>query len=154
MKIEITGLDALAKSIDNLSIAIVSLKFPRQVSVVKAETVTEEVAPPAKKKRAAKKVAAPIVEETPAPIVEETPAPVEETPAPVEETPAPVVEVVPDTERTEEEVTTKAKELIAKFSPVELRAILDDTVGVGIKISTAPKEKYAAVYDALVAKLS
>lgn len=146
MKIEITGLDALAKSIDNLSIAIVSLKFPRQVSVVKAETVTEEVAPPAKKKRAAKKVA-PIVEETPAPIVEETPAPVEETPAPL-------VEVVPDTERTEEEVTTKAKELIAKFSPVELRAILDDTVGVGIKISTAPKEKYAAVYDAIVAKLS
>ena len=145
MKIEITGLDALAKSIDNLSIAIVSLKFPRQVSVVKAETVTEEVAPPAKKKRAAKKVAAPVVEETPAPVVEETPAPV------VEETP---VEVVPDTERTEEEVTTKAKELIAKFSPVELRAILDDTVGVGIKISTAPKEKYAAVYDALVAKLS
>tara|TARA_R110000782_G_scaffold194675_2_gene284302 strand:+ start:136 stop:549 length:414 start_codon:yes stop_codon:yes gene_type:complete len=137
MKIEITGLDALAKSIDNLSIAIVSLKFPRQVSVVKAETVTEEVAPPAKKKRAAKKVAAPVVEETPAPVVEETP-----------------VEVVPDTERTEEEVTTKAKELIAKFSPVELRAILDDTVGVGIKISTAPKEKYAAVYDALVAKLS
>ena len=145
MKIEITGLDALAKSIDNLSIAIVSLKFPRQVSVVKAETVTEEVAPPAKKKRAAKKVAAPVVEETPAPVVEETPAPV------VEETP---VEVVPDTERTEEEVTTKAKELIAKFSPVELRAILDDTVGVGTKISTAPKEKYAAVYDALVAKLS
>ena len=153
MKIEITGLDALAKSIDNLSIALVSLKFPRQVSVVKAETVTTTEAPPVKKKRAAKKKRA--VKETPAPVKEETPikeTPVkEETPAPVEETP---IEVVPDTERTEEEVTTKAKEIIAKFSPVELRTILDATVGVGIKISTAPKEKYATVYDALVAKLS
>ena len=138
MKIEITlkGLDALAKAIDNLSISLVSLKFPRQVSVVKAETVTTTEAPPAKKRAAKKKVAAP-VEETPAPVVEEIP-----------------VEVVEDTSRTEEEVMVKAKELVAKFNPTELRAILDDTVGVGIKISTAPKEKFPTIYDAIVAKLN
>tara|TARA_R110002126_G_scaffold3500_7_gene20019 strand:- start:1558 stop:1908 length:351 start_codon:yes stop_codon:yes gene_type:complete len=115
MKIEITGLDALAKSIDNLSISLVSLKFPRSMSVVNAEKV--EVAAP---KKAAKKKVTP-------------------------------VEVVT---RTEAELTAKAKELIAAFSPSELRAILDDVVGAGVKISSTPKEKYNDLYDAINAKIA
>ena len=118
MKIEITGLDALAKSIDNLSIALVSLKFPRSMSVVNAEKV--EVAAP--KKAAKKKVA--------------------------------VVTPVEVVTRTEAELTAKAKELIAKFSPSELRAILDDVVGAGVKISSTPKEKYNDLYDAINASLA
>ena len=143
MKIEIniTGLDPITKAIDNLSLSLLNMKFPRSVSVITG-TATEAPEAPAKKKVAKKKVA----KETPT-TVEEALA---ETPAPVEEIP---VEVVPETTRTEEEVMTQAKALVAKFSPTELRAILDDTVGAGVKISTAPAAKYARIYDALVAKL-
>tara|TARA_R110000782_G_scaffold72696_1_gene145494 strand:+ start:391 stop:801 length:411 start_codon:yes stop_codon:yes gene_type:complete len=124
MKIEIniTGLDPITKAIDNLSLSLLNMKFPRSVSVITG-TATEAPEAPAKKKVAKKKVA---------------------TEIPVE---------VIDTTRTEEEVMTQAKALVAKFSPTELRAILDDTVGAGVKISTAPAAKYARIYDALVAKL-
>ena len=121
MKIEITGLDALAKSIDNLSISLVSLKFPRSMSVVNADKV--EVAAP---KKAAKKKVTPVEVVTPVAVVT----------------------------RTEAELTAKAKELINKFSPSELRAILDDVVGAGVKISSTPKEKYNDLYDAINAKIA
>jgi hypothetical protein len=136
MKIEIniTGLDPITKAIDNLSLSLLNMKFPRSVSVITgtAQTAPEAPEAPAKKKVAKKKVA-------------------KETPTTVEEIP---VEVVPETTRTEEEVMTQAKALVAKFSTTELRAILDDTVGAGVKISTAPAAKYASIYDALVAKLT
>ena len=147
MKIEIniTGLDPITKAIDNLSLSLLNMKFPRSVSVITgtAQTAPEAPEAPAKKKVAKKKVA------------KETPVEVEEALrremlVAVEEIP---VEVVPETTRTEEEVMTQAKALVAKFSTTELRAILDDTVGVGVKISTAPAAKYASIYDALVAKL-
>jgi hypothetical protein len=150
MKIEIniTGLDPITKAIDNLSLSLLNMKFPRSVSVITGTAQTAPEAPeapeaPAKKKVAKKKV----TKETPT-TVEEALA---ETPAPVEEIP---VEVAPETTRTEEEVMTQAKALVAKFSTTELRAILDDTVGAGVKISTAPAAKYASIYDALVAKLT
>jgi uncharacterized protein (DUF1697 family) len=147
MKIEIniTGLDPITKAIDNLSLSLLNMKFPRSVSVITgtAQTAPEAPEAPAKKKVAKKKVA----KESPT-TVEEALA---ETPAPVEEIP---VEVVQETTRTEEEVMTQAKALVAKFSTTELRAILDDTVGAGVKISTAPAAKYASIYDAIVAKLT
>lgn len=138
IEIKITGLDPITKAIDNLSLSLLNMKFPRSVSVITG-TATEAPEAPAKKKVAKKKVATEIPVE-----VVETP-----TSAPAKEIP---VEVI-DTTRTEEEVMTQAKALVAKFSPTELRAILDDTVGAGVKISTAPAAKYARIYDALVAKL-
>jgi hypothetical protein len=68
---------------------------------------------------------------------------------------APVVEEVEVVEsRTEAEVTAKAKELVAAASPAVLRGVLDDIIGAGVKISSAPKDKYDAIYDAVDAKLT
>ena len=157
MKIEIniTGLDPITKAIDNLSLSLLNMKFPRSVSVITgtAPEATEATEAPAKKKVAKKKVA----KETPTTVEEalaETPAPVEEALWRRRSKKEIPVEVVPETTRTEEEVMTQAKALVAKFSTTELRAILDDTVGAGVKISTAPTAKYASIYDALVAKLT
>ena len=91
--------------------------------------VAVEAAP--KKKTAKKAPVVPVVEE--APVVEE-------------------VEVVES--RTEAEVTAKAKELVAAASPAVLRGVLDDIIGAGVKISSAPTDKYDAIYDAVDAKLT
>ena len=70
--------------------------------------------------------------------------------APAKEVEAEVVEST----RTEEEVTNKAKELVAAASPAVLRGVLDEIIGAGVKIGGAPKEKYDAIYDAVDAKLT
>ena len=67
---------------------------------------------------------------------------------------APVVEEVEVVSRTEAEVTAKAKELVAAASPAVLRGVLDDIIGAGVKISSAPTDKYDAIYDAVDAKLT
>ena len=86
-----------------------------------------------------------------------TPAKKAATPAKEKETP-PKKEVkeaeVVETTRTEEEVTAKAKELVAASSPAVLRGVLDAIIGEGVKISGAPKDKYDAIYDAVAAKVA
>ena len=72
---------------------------------------------------------------------------------PAAEEPAAEEPIEAEIVRTEEEVTERAKDLIAKSSPAVLRAVLDEVVGPKVKISTAPKEKYSALYDAINAKL-
>ena len=67
---------------------------------------------------------------------------------------APVVEEVEVVSRTEAEVTAKAKELVAAASPAVLQGVLDDIIGAGVKISSAPTDKYDAIYDAVDAKLT
>jgi hypothetical protein len=51
-------------------------------------------------------------------------------------------------------VTAKAKELVGAASPAVLRAVLDEVIGEGVKISGAPKEKYDALFDAIEAELN
>lgn len=93
------------------------------------EKAAKVAAKKAAKKAAAKKAAKP--EPTPEPEVTEA-------------------EIV----RTEEDVTERAKDLIAKSSPAVLRAVLDRVIGPKVKISGAPKEKYGALYDAIEAKIN
>lgn len=76
-------------------------------------------------------------------------------PAKPEPTPEPEPEVTEaEIVRTEEDVTERAKDLIAKSSPAVLRAVLDGVIGPKVKISGAPKEKYGALYDAIEAKIN
>ena len=95
--------------------------------------------------------ATPVKEAATATPVKETPAKTPAKTPPKEE--AKEAEVV-ETTRTEEEVTAKAKELVAASSPAVLRGVLDNIIGAGVKISGAPKDKYDAIYDAVAAKVS
>ena len=94
--------------------------------------------------------ATPVKEAATATPVKETPA---KTPPKEEAKEAKEAEVV-ETTRTEEEVTAKAKELVAASSPAVLRGVLDNIIGAGVRISGAPKDKYDAIYDAVAAKVS
>lgn len=51
-------------------------------------------------------------------------------------------------------VTDKARELVGLSSPAVLRALLDSTMGKGVKISDAPKTTYDATHAAIVAKIA
>lgn len=66
------------------------------------------------------------------------------------------VEVVKDEEPKFDEaaVTAKARELVGLSSPAALRAVLDTTMGEGVKISDAPKTTYDATHAAIVAKIA
>jgi hypothetical protein len=107
-----------------------TLSTEEKIAKRKAREAEEKAAKVAAKK-AAKKAAKP--EPTPEPEPEVTEA-----------------EIV----RTEEDVTERAKDLIAKSSPAVLRAVLDGVIGPKVKISGAPKEKYGALYDAIEAKIN
>ena len=112
----------------------------------KAAKKQAQEAEKAAKKAAKKKVAKEKAPE-PEPVKEEAPEP-----EPVEEKPE-VIETEVVTERTAEEVTVIAKKLIAASSPAVLRSVLDEVIGVGVKIGGAPKDKMPAIYDAVEAKL-
>lgn len=115
-----------------------TLSTEEKIAKRKAREAEEKAAKAAKK--AAKKAA---TKPEPEPVIEAlTPEPVTE--APIE------AEIV----RTEEDVTERAKDLIAKSSPAVLRAVLDGVIGPKVKISGAPKEKYGALYDAIEAKIN
>tara|TARA_R110000796_G_scaffold251769_1_gene383952 strand:+ start:16284 stop:16937 length:654 start_codon:yes stop_codon:yes gene_type:complete len=65
---------------------------------------------------------------------------------------AEVIETEVVTSYTEDEITAQARQLIAASDVPTLRAVLSEVVGKGLKISTAPKEKYEELYNAIVAK--